>query len=143
MKSTMRLIKSSLEYRSADEVNAVPRGVRGIYVLYNKYGKNYNVVYIGMSGREASGRVKHRLVRHKKSKATFWTHFSYYEVWDNISDTEIRELEGIFRQIYRFDKRANSLNKQVTHRGLISVRKNTEKELELPPINRKSLGVAQ
>lgn len=141
MKSTMRLIKSALEYRSIDEVVAVPRGIRGIYVLYNKYGRNYNVVYIGMSGREASGRVRHRLIGHKKSKATFWTHFSYYEVWDNISDIEIKELEGIFRQIYRFDKRANALNKQVTHRGLIKVRKLTERELALPAISRKVLGV--
>ena len=96
-----------------------------------------------MSGKLASGRIRHRLYQHKRSKVSAWSHFSYYEAWDNISDVEIRELEGIFRQIYRFDSRANNLNKQVTHKNLLKVRKASERELSLKPITRKNLGVAQ
>ncbi|GAF97179.1 unnamed protein product, partial [marine sediment metagenome] len=32
-----------------------------------------------------------------------WTHFSIFEVWENITENEIKELEGLFRQIYRKD----------------------------------------
>lgn len=141
MKSNMRLIKSALEYRHIDEMTSIPKDLRGIYVLYRRRGKHYNVVYIGMSGKAEKGRIRYRLYRHSRSKISEWTHFSYYEVWDNISDTEIKELEGVFRQIYRFDSRANTLNKQVTHRALTRVRKETEKELCLGKISKVSLGV--
>lgn len=141
MKSSMRLIKGALEYRRLEELPSVPKGVRGIYALYMRRGKFYDMVYIGMSGKGPNGRIRNRLIQHSKNKVNVWTHFSYYEVWDNISDTEIKELEGIFRQLYRFDGRANHLNKQVTHRSLVSVRKDTEKKLGLTPVNWKSLGV--
>lgn len=141
MKSSMRLIKAALEYRQLDELSAVPKGVRGVYALYMRRGRFYDMVYIGMSGKGANGRVRNRLIQHSRNKVKVWTHFSYYEVWDNISDTEIKELEGIFRQLYRFDSRANNLNKQVTHRSLISVRKDTEQHLGLIPVSWKSLGV--
>ena len=144
MKSEMRMIKSALEYQSIDTIKAVPVGLRGIYALYNKQGRHFDMVYIGMSGREASGRIRSRLIRHSrsKSKANAWTHYSYYEVWDNISDAEIKELEGLFRQLYRFDSRANNLNKQVTHRPLTNVRKRTERDLGVPPISRRRLGLS-
>lgn len=141
MKSSMRFIKSALEYRPLTELLSVPQGVRGIYALYMKRGRFYDMVYIGMSGKGQNGRVRNRLIQHRRKKAAAWTHFSYYEVWDNISDLEIKELEGIFRQLYRFDSRANNLNKQVTHRKLISVRKETEREQGLAPISWRSLGV--
>ena len=51
-----------------------------------------------------------------------------FEVWDNIQDDEIVELEGLFRHIYRFDSRANSLNKQKAYKPLIQVRRQTESE---------------
>ena len=141
MKSSMRLIKTALEYRHIDELSHVPVNIRGIYALYKKQGKYYNLVYIGMSGKEARGRIKGRLYRHKRNKSKIWTHFSYYEVWDNISDLEIKELEGLFRQLYRFDGRANTLNKQQTHKPLIKVRRVTEKELGITHINKRNLGV--
>ena len=137
----MRLIKSAIEYRHIDELSLVPKNLRGIYSLYKKQGNNLNMVYVGMSGKEAKGRIRHRLYLHKRKKSPSWTHFSYYEVWDNISDLEIRELEGLFRQLYRFDNRANSLNIQQTHRPLIKVRKETERELGLNYITKKSLGI--
>jgi hypothetical protein len=141
MKSNMRLIKTAIEYRKIDELNVVPKGLRGIYALYKKRGKFFNMVYVGMSAKEAKGRIHRRLYEHKKDKTPDWSHFSYYEVWDNISDLEIKELEGLFRQLYRFDKRANSLNKQQTHRPLLKVRKETEKELGLKIISKRSLGI--
>ena len=141
MKSNLRFIKSALEYRHIDELNIVPRNLRGIYALYRKQGKYYNLVYIGMSGKEAKGRIRARLYIHKRNKSKIWTHFSYYEVWDNITDQEISELEGLFRQLYRFDSRANTLNKQQTHRPLISVRRQTEKNLQIPHVTKKILGI--
>jgi len=41
-----------------------------------------------------------------------WTHFSFFVVWENIQEDEIRELESLFREIYRRDEPASSLNKQ-------------------------------
>jgi hypothetical protein len=49
-----------------------------------------------------------------------WTHFSAFEVHDNIYEAEIRELEGLLRQIYSKDTRANSLNIQHTYKKLRS-----------------------
>lgn len=141
MKSSMRFIKSALEYRRKDEISIVPRGLRGIYALYRKRGKIYELVYVGMSGRDANGRIKGRLIQHRRNKADSWTHFSYYEVWDNITELEIREIEGLFRQLYRFSVTSNSLNRQQTHKPLIATRKKTEKDIGVPAINRKVLGV--
>ena len=94
MKSHLKIIKTTLEYRKINEVKIVPGNLRGIYALYQKQGKNYNLVYIGMSGKDSKGRIKARLIKHKKNKTKKWSHFSYYEVWDNIGDQEIKELEG-------------------------------------------------
>ena len=51
---------------------------------------------------------------HDKKKAD-WTHFTIFEVHDNISREEIRELEALFLHIYRKDRRANGLNRQLRH----------------------------
>jgi hypothetical protein len=53
-----------------------------------------------------------------------WTHFSVFQVHDHVSDAQVNELEGLFRQIYRRDSRANKLNKQKTHGPLKRVRIN-------------------
>ena len=140
MKSDLKLIKSALEYRSIKELTKVPNWLRGIYALYKKSGKHYNLVYIGMSAG-GEGRIKSRLNKHKRNKDKSWDYFSYYEVWDNVSDEEIEELEGLFRQLYRFDHRANAFNKQQTHKPLVSVRRNTESQLNLTKINKKNLHV--
>jgi hypothetical protein len=67
------------------------------------------VVYIGMAPRSG---IRGRLMGHQKSKEKIWSHFSIFKVWDNVSESEIAELEGLFREIYRKDKRANRFNKQ-------------------------------
>ena len=137
----MRFIKSTLEYRHIIELDIVPKQLRGIYALYQKRGKSYDLVYIGMSGKGANGKIRKRLFSHKRKRVGDWTHFSYYEVWDNITDAEIQELEGLFRQLYRYDDRSNALNIQQSHKPLVKVRRETEKELGLKSITRKSLGL--
>ena len=89
------------------------RGTRGIYVLYRRRRprgdhrtRRFDVVYIG----PANVSVRRRLQSHVRQKGDEWTHFSLYEVWDNIRQDEIAELEGLFRHIYRFDFHANRLN---------------------------------
>ena len=83
-----------------------------MYVLYCKRRKKgrekFDVVYVGMT---TSG-MRSRLRSHQQKKGDLWTHFSAFEVWDNIRDEEIVELEGLFRHIYRKDSRANALNVQ-------------------------------
>ena len=112
--SPLRLIKRKQEYLPQEEINNLPRGLRGIYVLY-RYRRStgaYNVVYVGMARSGNRGGIRGRLKRHRLRKKNLWTHCSLFEVWDNIRDEEVIELEGIFRQIYARDQRAKSLNKQ-------------------------------
>jgi len=121
--SELRLIKSWGEHLPIDKINSLPKALRGFYVLYKfvKKTESYNVVYVGMSssGRDR-GHIKGRLKTHRKRKKGLWSHFSIFEVWNNIRDDEIRELEGLFREIYKKDSSANKLNKQ---RGFKKLRK--------------------
>ncbi len=121
--SPLRLIKRSIEYLAVERILELPRGIRGIYVLYNYRPKldKYDVVYVGMTNAWKGGGVRGRLKGHKKRKSGLWSHCSVYEVWDNIMDDEIKELEGLFRHIYRDDSRANSLNMQRGFQKLKSV----------------------
>lgn len=104
--------------------NQIPRGIRGIYALHHFRPKlrKYDVVYIGM----ASGKrgIRSRLASHARSKrkGSHWTHFSLFAVWPNISQNEIEELEGLFREIYRKDKHANRLALQKRYQKLRNVR---------------------
>ncbi len=60
--------------------------------------------------------------KHLVHKDGLWSHFSVFEVWDNIREEEIRELEGILRHIYRKDARANRLAVQKSFKKLTRVR---------------------
>lgn len=137
MLSEMRLIKSAMEYRPISEVDDLPKRIRGIYVLFKKRAGHLNVVYVGMSAKR--GRIRTRLRSHRKNKAKMWTHFSYYEVWENISDDEILDLEGLFEHIYKFDSRANNLNIQQMHKPLLTVRRATEDTLGWVRTTRKRI----
>lgn len=95
-----------------------------------------------MSRKDASGRIKSRLIAHSRSAKKEWTHFPYYEVWDNVTDQETREIEGLFRQLYRFDSRANFYNMQQTHKPLRKVRRDTEKELGVTRMHKRGLGLS-
>lgn len=128
--SQLKLIKHCVEFVPKDEVKNVPRRTRGVYVLF-KYRPRldkYDVVYIGMAGGEKKAGIGGRLATHKRKKGDLWTHFSIFEVWDNIREDEVRELEGIFRHIYRRDNRANRLNVQRSFKKLSRVRQATRRE---------------
>lgn len=124
--SPLRLIKRSAEYKSVEDVLKVPKGIRGIYVLYKfrSRQKKYDVVYVGMTAAGEKGGVRGRLRSHKRRKLGLWTHFSVFEVWDNVRNDEIAELEGLFRHIYHHDSKANSLNVQRGFKKLSQVRDN-------------------
>jgi len=124
--SPLRLIEKCAEFKGQEEICLLPKGVRGIYVLYNKRPDEvYDVVYVGMA---AVGGIRGRLNSHKRKKAGLWSHFSVFKVWDNIRNEEIRELEGLFRYLYRRDSKANKLNKQKGFRAMRKIRKNILKE---------------
>jgi hypothetical protein len=74
--------------------------------------------------------IKGRIRKHFNStqKSKYWTHFSVFEVWDNISDAEIEELEGLFRHLYKRDSRANKLNKQKRYHKMFKIRNNNLEE---------------
>ena len=109
--SPLRLIKNSIEYCDKSDWSDIPKYVRGIYVLYKRVRKTnaFNVVYVGMAAGEKTG-VRNRIKSHYKKKAGLWTHFSIFQVWDNIREDEVKELEGLFRHIYADDSSANKLN---------------------------------
>jgi hypothetical protein len=126
--SELRLIRHCAEFLEQSKISMVPAKTRGIYALLLKRPHKaglikFDVVYIGMS---RSG-VRSRLSSHKRSpkKSGLWTHFSVYSVWPNITDSEIEELEGLFRAIYRKDSTANRIAKQKGFKNLKSVRKDS------------------
>ena len=126
--SELRLIKSVLEYQPKENIHLVPIKTRGIYALYqeDEGGKAYDLVYVGMARGRESG-IRGRLSSHNKRKRDLWSHFSVYEVWDNVREEEVEELEGLFRHLFRYDSKANSLNIQKGYKKLVRLRKNTEK----------------
>jgi len=113
--SLLRLFRRSCEYISKDRVLSLEKRLRGVYVLYNhtpgrgRSKERYEVVYVGMARAGKGGGIRFRLTEHRRMKKG-WTHFSAFEVWDNIRDEEVIELEGLFRHIYRRDSNANRLN---------------------------------
>src|SRR4030042_5624367 len=128
--SELRLIKRCVEFCEKKYIKNIPPRTRGIYVLfrYRRGTNTYNVVYIGMAAGTKTASIRGRLRVHRRKKGKLWTHFSAFEVWDNIREDEIKELEGLFRHIYRKDARANKLNRQKGFKKLSNVRRNTEKK---------------
>lgn len=130
--SPLRLIKSCCEFIAQEQYSDVPVRTRGIYVLYYRRRRKskegparhrkridkFDVVYVGMAKAGRQSGIRGRLAAHRRRKLDLWTHFSFFEVWDNIRDEEIAELEGLFRHIYRHDQRANRLNKQRGYKPL-------------------------
>ena len=123
--SPLRLVKRCAEYLEVSRVFELPGGLRGIYVLYKSRqhsGKQrFDVVYVGMASR---GGIRARLKNHRRKKAGLWTHFSVFEVWENIRDEEVRELEGLFRHLYRDDSRASPLNAARGYKAVRALRNN-------------------
>lgn len=110
-----KFIKRIVERQPKSTIKNVPPNTRGIYALLNQSGHSFDVVYVGLSAGDRAG-IRSRLKAHNPHKGDCWTHFSIFEVHDNITRQEIQELEGLFRHIYAKDSQANKLNKQVRHR---------------------------
>jgi hypothetical protein len=127
--SELRLFKRCAEFRPKEDYRQIPHATRGIYALLKQQpNKKFDVVYVGMARGLKSG-IRGRLFSHfnDNMKRDLWTHFSIYEVWDNITESEIAELEGVFRHIYRRDIAANRINKQRSFAKLRRVRQNNLK----------------
>ena len=135
----LRLIQKCAEFIPQQHVGDLKKRLRGIYVLYkrapgSKGGKDiYNLVYVGMARSGRGGGIRGRLKTHLRRKGRLWTHFSVFEVWGNIGDEEVAELEGMFRHIYRHDRRANTLNVQRGFKALRRVRNNRIENWPIPP----------
>jgi hypothetical protein len=115
----LRLIKRCRLYVPRGEWK-IPPVTRGIYVLYQKKPrrvkeKTYEVFYIGVGGvsKNAKSGVGARIKHHDKTKKDGWTHYSFFEVHDNVSGEEILELEGLFLRIFRHDPRVRLDNVQL------------------------------
>jgi hypothetical protein len=133
----LRLIQQKLELISIDDIDAIPKGLRGIYVLYSTAAServrtpHRHVVYVGMSAIGMKGRLR----SHRTHKRDLWDTCSIFAVWPNVREDEIRELEGILRHIYRFDPNAQQLNAQGSYSKLkrtlnIDLRESYRKEAE-------------
>ena len=129
--SPLRLIKHAVEYRTRSECSAVPKQIRGIYVLYKHRPQiqAYDVVYVGLAASESAG-VRRRLRSHDKTKGDAWTHFSIFQVWENIRPDEVKELEGLFRHLFRRDSMANKLNKQRSYKRLNQISRKSFDDLK-------------
>jgi hypothetical protein len=137
--SALRLVKRMAEFRPKDEIKLLPRMLRGVYVLYRERSvrghKKFDVQYVGMASAGRRGGLRGRLSSHAKSqrKAKLWSHFSVYEVWENIRTDEIVELEGLFRHIYRKDSKASALNIQRGFKQIKRIRQNNLKSWRAAP----------
>jgi len=110
-------VKRYSEFVSKDKLEKIPYNKRGIYALLKKRhitkkhaDKRYDVIYIGMSRSD----IKKRLRKHRtsKRKGDLWNYFSIFEADSKTTDRAIEDMEGILRQIYRRDSKANRLNTQ-------------------------------
>ena len=121
----LTLFKRCVEFQPLSEIKNIPPRTRGIYALlrWRPRTKQFDVVYVGMARTGVGGRLR----RHaqSKSKRDLWTHFSVFEVFDNVRGEEIQELEGLLRHIYRRDSRANRLNAQRAFAKFSRVRSKT------------------
>jgi hypothetical protein len=112
--SPLRIVKRWKRYLPKDKegLSEIPPMTRGFYVLYNQETDgHYEVTYIGISGLGNKTALGGRIRSHAKRKKG-WTHFSFFEVHDNISGEEIRELEGLLLAIFCDDKRIELSNVQ-------------------------------
>jgi len=123
--SLLRLIKRWKRYEPRKNRTRVSKNTRGVYVLYNhRTTKCHEVVYIGVAGlgKTGGGGIKSRLRTHDH-RIKNWTHYSFFEVHDNITSQEIRELEALLLGIFRDDPRIKLANKQKGSKNLRLLRK--------------------
>ncbi|TAK42869.1 MAG: GIY-YIG nuclease family protein [Betaproteobacteria bacterium] len=125
--SLLRLIKRWKRYEPRKNRTRVQKNTRGVYVLYNNRSTtNHEVIYIGVAGlgKTGGGGIQSRLRTHDR-RIKNRTHYSFFEVHDNITSEEIRELEALLLGIFRDDPRIELANKQKGSRKLRLLRKAT------------------
>jgi hypothetical protein len=119
--SLLRLIKRWRRYEDRGDWEPIPHKARGLYVLYKEGPANRDskdktrvmqVAYIGIAGigKRLTTGIGARLRNHDKSKKD-WTHYSFFEVHDNVTREDIRELESLLLVIFRHDPRIELANK--------------------------------
>jgi len=118
------LIKRWRRYERRGDWRFVLPVTRGIYVLYRLKHGRYEVVYIGVAGvsKVPTTGIGGRLKSHDKNRKD-WSHYSFFEVHDNVFREEILELESLLLGIFRHDSRINLENKQKSSRKLYQLRK--------------------
>jgi len=133
--SPLTLIKRWRRYEPRGDWKYLLPVTRGIYVLYKEHGSQavdgrkgtiFDVVYIGVAGvaKEPARGIGGRLRDQDKSrKEKDWTHYSFFEVHDNVSREEILELESFLLAIFRHDPRIQLANKQRSSKRLWQLRK--------------------
>jgi hypothetical protein len=125
--SPLKIIKRWRRYERRGDWKYLLPITRGVYVLYkeqkHRTHKIFNVVYIGVAGiaMEAKTGINGRLRQHDKTKKD-WTHYSFFEVHDNVSREEILELENFLLAIFRHDPRIELENKQSSSKRLRNLR---------------------
>jgi hypothetical protein len=115
-------IKRSAEFCEKSEIKRIPSHTRGIYALYNKKGGRYEVAYVGMAGGPRAG-IKSRIYAHASKKQGEWSHFSVFEVHDNLNAQQVRDLEGLVRHIFRRHPKAMPLCKAKGYKYLSKVKR--------------------
>ena len=115
------LFSRSLEFCPAEDIDLVPPGTKGIYVLYQSLNADLmELIYIGVGFGECSG-LHGRLKMHRDLQPNVWTHFSVFQVWDNITKKQIKELAGFFRHVFRRGIYAKSVMETKEYKPLIRI----------------------
>jgi hypothetical protein len=122
----LRTIKAWYPYREKSEAASIQPMTRGFYVLYKQMKSGYHVRYIGVGGLGEKSAIGGRIKGHIRNKKD-WTHFSYFEVHDNVTSEDILELEGLLLQIFRDDDRIDLTNLQVGSKRFRKVRVNRKR----------------
>ncbi len=125
--SLLKIVKRWRRYELRGNWSGILPKTRGFYVLYKKRPKaaeeKFDVVYIGVAGLGKGVRrgIKGRLKRHHNKKEG-WTHYSFFEVHDNVTREDIREIESLLLSIFRHDSRVRLQNIQKSSRILYKLR---------------------
>jgi hypothetical protein len=128
--SLLRFIRRWRRYQLRAAWSQVPKGTRGVYALYRHHGAadKYEVAYLGIAGvgKDGGGGIRGRLKRHHTAETIEWTHYSAFEVHDNVTRDEIREFEALLLGIFRHDPRIRLANKQRGSKKLYELRKSSQ-----------------
>lgn len=127
--SLLRFIRRWRRYQLRGDWSRMSKGTRGVYALYRRTGTadEYQVGYLGIAGvgKDGGGGIRGRLKTHHRKKSG-WTHYSAFEVHDNVTREAIREFEALLLGIFRHDGRMELANKQKGSKKLYELRKSSQ-----------------